>query len=60
MTAPCKDCPNRVVGCHSTCEQYIKYKEEQESVRRSRRAESEKHVYAIQSIMERKRKRRRR
>ena len=19
---PCKDCPDRVVGCHSTCEKY--------------------------------------
>jgi hypothetical protein len=26
--APCKDCPDRFVGCHSTCEKYIQYKKE--------------------------------
>lgn len=25
---PCKDCTMRRVGCHATCEQYLKYKEE--------------------------------
>ena len=31
MKAPCKDCPDRFVGCHSQCEKYIafqKYREE--------------------------------
>jgi hypothetical protein len=23
---PCKDCPDRVVGCHSKCEKYKSYK----------------------------------
>lgn len=26
MQAPCKDCPDRVVGCHSTCEKYIEFR----------------------------------
>ena len=21
--SPCKDCPDRVLGCHSTCQKYI-------------------------------------
>ena len=25
MTAPCKDCPDRVPGCHSRCERYATY-----------------------------------
>lgn len=27
--ACCKECTKRVQGCHSTCEDYKKYKEEQ-------------------------------
>lgn len=26
--APCKDCPDRILGCHTTCEKYKCYKEE--------------------------------
>lgn len=25
-TAPCKDCEDRELGCHSKCEKYIEYK----------------------------------
>ena len=25
MQPPCKDCPDRFLGCHSTCEKYIAY-----------------------------------
>lgn len=28
MKAPCKDCPDRQVGCHSTCEKYITFAKE--------------------------------
>lgn len=28
MKAPCKDCQNRRVGCHSECEKYISFSEE--------------------------------
>lgn len=27
MTAPCKDCNDRQLGCHGTCERYKKWKE---------------------------------
>ena len=31
MQPPCgKDCPDRVLGCHSTCEKYIKFREERD------------------------------
>ena len=26
--APCKDCKDRHVGCHSKCEKYLEYKKE--------------------------------
>lgn len=29
-TAPCKDCPNRVSGCHSRCEKYIAFADARE------------------------------
>lgn len=25
--APCQDCPNRAVGCHSSCQRYRDWKE---------------------------------
>lgn len=28
MIAPCKNCPDRKVGCHATCEKYIAFQEE--------------------------------
>lgn len=31
MTAPCKDCPNRYVGCHSECRAYQAYRAERET-----------------------------
>ena len=27
VKSPCKDCPERQVRCHSSCERYIAYKE---------------------------------
>lgn len=38
MTAPCKGCESRVVGCHGGCEKYIVYKAEMEKAAQ-RRAE---------------------
>lgn len=28
LSAPCKDCVGRAVGCHSTCDQYKKFANE--------------------------------
>lgn len=28
MKAPCKDCPDREVGCHGKCDKYAQFKEE--------------------------------
>ena len=39
--APCKDCPNRQVGCHSTCEKYIEYKKESDRIREEKHAQNE-------------------
>lgn len=37
MVAPCKDCTERHVGCHSTCQGYkdfVKWNEEQKEIRK--------------------------
>lgn len=31
VSAPCKNCEDRHVGCHSECDRYKKFKEEHES-----------------------------
>ena len=28
LSAPCKDCGDRVIGCHSTCEKYKQFASE--------------------------------
>lgn len=30
--APCKDCPDRRVGCHSTCEKYLAFRKERDEL----------------------------
>lgn len=30
---PCKDCPDRTVGCHATCEKYLDFAAERERIR---------------------------
>ena len=29
MNAPCKDCPERYLGCHQNCEKYQDYRKKQ-------------------------------
>ena len=31
MKAPCKDCPDRAAGCHSSCEKYRAFREERDA-----------------------------
>ena len=40
MNAPCKDCPDRVVGCHSTCERYKEWKAEKDQERDARKVQA--------------------
>lgn len=28
MICPCKDCPNRKITCHGTCEKYLNWQKE--------------------------------
>lgn len=36
MKCPCKDCPDRVLGCHSECGRYLAYQEALERIRQVR------------------------
>lgn len=31
ITAPCKDCKKRELGCHSKCEEYLNFRVEKEN-----------------------------
>lgn len=39
MLVPCKDCPDRHIGCHAKCEKYIKFKEESAEIEKRRKAD---------------------
>ena len=49
---PCKNCvpPTRCVGCHSVCNDYIKWREEQDDILNKRKADAEVES-AIKSLM---------
>ena len=36
ISAPCKDCPDRHMACHSSCQKYISYREQMEGVSRNK------------------------
>lgn len=36
MKSPCKDCPDRYVGCHERCNKYLAYADEREAERQAR------------------------
>lgn len=41
-SSPCKDCPDRCVGCHAKCEKYLswkKHEEELEAIRKAKEAD---------------------
>lgn len=37
VSAPCKDCKDREVGCHSKCNRYLKFKEELKVIKEKER-----------------------
>lgn len=45
MTFPCRDCPDRNVGCHSSCEKYLLASKENEKVLEARRQMDRSYKY---------------
>ena len=41
--APCKNCDKREIGCHSSCRDYISYKEKADALREKINFEKAKH-----------------
>nr|DAH24695.1 MAG TPA: Protein of unknown function (DUF4051) [Caudoviricetes sp.] len=37
MTAPCKDCPDRQLGCHAACDRYRAFRAERDEMLEARR-----------------------
>jgi hypothetical protein len=56
--APCRDCSDRFIGCHSTCKKYADWsnddKTKSDEARRKHDAENMKKDYAIQGHIKRK------
>ena len=47
ITAPCRDCPDRKLHCHSSCERYKQYKDTLEDYKAKKATENaEKAFYA--------------
>lgn len=44
MIAPCKDCPDSVIGCHAECVKYREFNAWAEEKRRERRNRCGTHV----------------
>ena len=41
MMSPCKDCPDRFVGCHSKCERYQAYSDKVKGIRERRERDND-------------------
>ena len=39
MSAPCKNCPNRSIGCHGKCDKYAEFRAYCDSINAKRKAE---------------------
>ncbi len=49
MKAPCKDCPERSVMCHSECDKYLAFKEYRKKVAADKIAQNAVY-YAMQGL----------
>lgn len=56
MLGPCKNCPDRVLLCHATCEKYLAYSENRNTIRQNRA----KHNKVLESLIDTKTKKKRR
>lgn len=54
IKSPCKDCPNRKVGCHSDCAHYIQFKQTNDELNRKRIEQESTDKYFVESIVHNK------
>lgn len=55
MNAPCMNCSDRFIGCHSSCDKYSKYKTRSEEIQNNRKKELLPNIY-IKKEVERSKK----
>ena len=48
MLCPCKNCPDRYIGCHSSCNKYISYKTELENFKDKVKKAKDKEIAFIE------------
>lgn len=46
MNSPCKNCNDRKIGCHSTCDKYELYSQERQLIREGRYKQEEQDLVA--------------
>lgn len=51
MTNPCKDCEERQLGCHSTCERYTRFWQQNRQANRKRRQETKLNTYVAEAVI---------
>lgn len=54
INAPCKDCQERKMGCHGSCERYAAYKAENDKLRAARMKENMLEGAQIEGVLRRK------
>ena len=55
---PCKDCPNREIGCHSKCKKYIQFKNDLKKDKVKEKAEKKMESFILEGIIESTKRRR--
>lgn len=56
----CKDCADRVIGCHSSCEKYLKAQQILKGIREAKMRENDIDDYTVSFILREKKKKRQR
>ena len=56
VTAPCKDCADREVGCHSKCEKYLEFRKECDIAREQKIRQIDEYNHEVQWLMTKYRK----
>lgn len=57
-SVPCKDCPNREIGCHSKCKKYLDFKKHLKNTKAKEKAEKKMESYILEGIIESTKRRR--
>lgn len=60
MKNHCKNCPNRRIGCHNKCDEYIEFQTKLEKAKEEKRQDDIGLCYTMESIERRKANKKRR